>query len=1119
MTDLFAPPPSAGTSPADNELFAPPPAGANPPVQQASGGQSDALFAPPKPEELYTPPPSEETRLSADKPDADVYKEMENRSFFDKPALGAEYTTKSEIAQIAQKHGVDPAELEQLAPYFGTRLKDTSFFSPEEQKRAVGTLGSTALLNIPQKLYKKYRGGQMEKALDDLSDLASGRESYVSLIGGAAIPAVGVGGKAASIAGKAAAGAATGAVAGYSGSSNSNEGMGTVFGAGVGAAASALGGYIANKIPNKVEQDLANQVVEREGPRLDKGTEELLAKRASSEQDIKDIYQGSKQLDQDAANRIVNEQLDPELIKLILDPSTEEGKLIRQTLSKSDPNITDFDNAIKQKLADDIVINRAKGFAEELTKERPKTLKDAQDAIASYANREGEEAANNRYDLYKQEQTGLDYIKQSAIRGGRGDNFVDRALNFISDAQFVFRDIDHTFGTSTENIQRDLANSYNKMSFPRNEAREQLGKIFNNNKDIDQVITDTDKLYKALDTGNIDDLTPKEQSALASFKQFFNDGLDYVNNLVKSKDPNIAPLNIPKRDNYVPHMLVDTPELINRVNQKVDQIKDLTEKMFGHKIEDLAQLTPQEFRQLLTSGPMSDLITGLNTFDAKAINNAAVLSARVKDTFATRTGRLNLESKARAALERTGDIPEWMRETNLYKLADRWSTNTLNHLYLRKNMDILRSQSKRIRAAGGELESNYIDNMLGDLNGVRKGTMAEKTRQYGIDYQNKMDKLGEQANNPFSRGAVAVGKALPVMLDDLNKQIYPNLLGLSPRAVIMNATQTLAKTAPELGTRYGYLTLLKGAANAALNSKTIMAEIEKEGLIPAEFVAKYNGAVADGIRRSALYRIPSNMLNGMASAAMSIYSRMDAINRAIVVGTARTMAHDLSKGSGLAADSLKRFPLAIQKQVVNANSEQEVGKIIGNYLNATTQFNYNRASLSEFGRTMGPLFSTFTKWPSATFGDMVQEYRSKGLVKGSLRNAEKYVAPLLLFKAADYLIYGGDPDNMSDRQQLLLGKRGLAGSAPIDTVAGIAKGQFFTPPAVDAVVQALIVPAIQGSDTKTMNGLSSAIQNFTPGSGFVRFLTDDLPTLITGKRPQGENFIERTQSGIERLNK
>jgi hypothetical protein len=68
---------------------------------------------------------------------------------------------------------------------------------------------------------------------------------------------------------------------------------------------------------------------------------------------------------------------------------------------------------------------------------------------------------------------------------------------------------------------------------------------------------------------------------------------------------------------------------------------------------------------------------------------------------------------------------------------------------------------------------------------------------------------------------------------------------------------------------------------------------------------------------------------------------------------------------------------------------------------------------------------------------------------------------------------------------------------------------------MDAAVQSLLIPTLEGDTGKLVKGLNSTINNFAPGAGVTRFLTDDLVTFMTGERPEGSTFLERTGSGVE----
>lgn len=1055
-------------------------------------------------------------------PDYQNVQKTINRSFWDAPIVGTEETADKELEAIAQHHQVDPEALKQASTFMGAHREAGKSEVGGELESALGRgVGG----GLPQFLAKKaVDDPNFRNALDDVRELSNQKRSFAQGLAENLIP-VGAGAKVVkggiqaaekgitrALGTAAIKGAPVGAAYGLGGSREGEElesaKEGALVGAGLGTGAEALGRVVAKlgKVP-AAEQELAGRMIQRDAPNLDEGTERILTSRKESEQDIQEIFEGKKTLDDAAAKRIVEQHLDPETLEKYRSPSTEEGQIIREKVGNSPQDL-------ERQLAQDIVERRARDFAEELTGDRPKTLEEARSAIQEHASRQGQEATENRYKLFQQEQAAKDYIAAESVRGGRDENFGNKALNFISDAQFVLRDIDQKMGTSTEAVHRQLNSDYNRMSFARQEIRGQLNDIFHANKAVDPVITDSDKIYQALDTGNIGALSSNEQKAAMSFRKLFDDSLQYVNELVRAKDPTISPLSIPKRENYVPHLLKSSPELVAAVEKKVQQLEQAAGK-------PLQSLDPREFKAVMNTPEGQELLQGMKIFDAKQIKGGKELAARIQDTFESRSGRIRMDTEARAALERSGDIPLFMRETNLYRLADRWSTNTLRHLYLRKTTDELGSIARRLEKAGATLESKYIEHLLQDINGIRKGTMAELTRQVNTKWVTALEHAADRATTPASKAVLTAAKVLPELVSDLGRQIYPNLLGLNPKAMIQNAMQPFLKTAPELGTKYGPGVVLRATLHALGNLPSQIERVNRMGLAPAEFTAKYRQAVSDGIRRNSLYAIPSQTLDKLGNASLFLYSKLDTLNRAITLSVSDIMAHDLAAGNKWAQQSLKKFPDALQRQIAGAESQREVGALLSQHLNASTQYNYNRASMSEFGRTMGPLFSIFSKWPTATAGEIVQEFRSGGALKGSLRNAEKYLVPLMMLKVADSAMSGGEgaKEGFSDRQKKLFGGTGLAQAAPLGSLEGMLKGDFFTPPAIDALMKGVIGPAMSGDPDKFQKGLANSIQQWTPGSVYVRFLTDDLVTYLTGRRPEGADFIERTGEGIRQLSR
>lgn len=1237
----------------------------------------------PAPDISRLPPPEGDTPGKEFGP-SKVEHEVENRSFLDKPGNIADPTTEKEVEEIAARHGVDAHELRRLAPYFGARMGGTPYMGEDELKRAAGGLGQFAF-GVPQKLYKKAQTPEMERALDELQNLAQGRQSWLQFGTEIAAP-VGPLGAASKSVGKAVAkGAAVGAVAGAAGSGADRELEGAATGVVLGGAISGVAQRLLGRgngprgpqveLPTgslPTESKFVADVLERDRPEIEKGTQEILAARKASNTDIEAAITGGLDIDEQVADRIVREQVGEETLQRLADESSEAGRIYSENLGQyttkksgietelaqvedafrmtreslvtatEDPlhvrgeldkvsnrmarerktldklldqqSVTEvalkgrrssesraplekrleriraeqFERAqtlqglvddfgtvetrlqeaisagkaqdklvplskdlqvqrsrlqaalekleaptpveptsvVKIRMAQDIVRDKARDFAKFLDGgDLPRNLEDAQEIIGKYARGQGGiEAVQKKWQVFLGQEAGLDYVVGKHItQAGREGAFGTKAANYLSDAQFVIRDIDDKAGTTLEPLHRELNELGNRRSFVVNEFRKQLGEIYKANRSIDNSLITGNPVYGALDTGNIAGLSDQELRAYHGFRDYFRSGLEFVNGKVKDKDPGITPLSIEARENYVPHIFKNTEDLVLAVEQKLRETG-----------VNVASLDKASFKELTAQeGPLKDILQLMSVLDSRGISSGAELVSRVKDTFQTREGRAKLETLARAALERKDVIPLWARETNLYKLADSWIGNTTRHLYLRNTIDRMAAQVRVLEKAGAEVEARYVRNLLADLQGIRKGTAAEATLNARIGYQKSIDKLSGGRKDPVTLAAAAVAKAIPEVLSDLTKQIYPNLLGLSPRALIMNATQTFAKTIPELGQDpYSYALALRGAVRVAKNLKAAGQKVSDWGLAPAEFVAKYRRTTADGIRRSSLYAIPNQVLTKMGDLTMIPYTKMDMANRALVLSMAEMLAYDLAGGSAAAQKALRRLPATVRSQVSKAGSEEEVARILASHLNASTQYHYNRASMSEWGRVGGPLLSTFSKWPTATAGEILQEYREKGAVRGSTRLAGKFVAPYILFQAADYLIsQTGDAEGiegipvirqkekLSDRQQKFFGKGGLSQAAPIGALEGILSGDFFTPPVVDAILSGTLVPLMKGDDKKMQKGLSSTIQNFTPGSVYVRFLTDDLVTLLSGERPEGGDFLERSEEGLRRIRK
>lgn len=1031
-----------------------------------------------------------------------------------------------DFQRIGSKYGVDPSTLKQVAPYYGvqTQPKTLGEAVSTGAKAAAGFAGQAAL-GIPQFVYKKLQDEPTRKALDELRDIGRKQTGYIQTAAEMVSAPAGLVGKTGGALARVGEAAGLGGVYGLTGSKEGEEtkaaATGAALGGALGVGAESIGALLAKKYkPNQLEEQLFENQSASKKFDLEKGINDIADRTKDSEKMMEEIGFGGKDtLSRPEVDTLVKQQIGDESLAKYLDPATEEGVLIRKRMEG--PKTAE---AIKEQLANDIIENRARGFAEDITGTRPKDAPQAFQDIEEYASRQGTEAVRNKYKDFLRLEQAEKHINESGIRATDDPNFFGKSMNFMSDNQFVFRHLDDKYGTRLEDTIRALNKDYNRSTFALREFRNGYDDVFRKARanGTDKEVVNTTKIYDALDKGDVSKLSPQELETAKGFKQYFDNILDYVNGLVKEKDPRIAPLSIPKRENYVPKMLKSTPDLIGALESKLELATDEISAKVGRQINDLAQLNSQEYKALVGTQSGSELLKALGILDNNVPKSGAELSSALKEMMYSRDGNIALESAARAAMERKGEIPDFMVEKNLYKLARRYTDNTLRHLYLRNGIDKLRYQAKALHKAGADVEAKYTENLIKDILGVRKGTANEAVLQGKVKLTRTLDKLIDTYGKDSTKGAMLTfAKGIPEWLQFVTRQIYPNVLGyFNVRAAIQNATSGITKLAPELGTKYGMATVLRGGIHAVGNWSRLLEKVKSSGAMPAEFTRKGEQAIAEGIARSSLFQLPKEVLEGAGKAGMIMFEKTEQFNRALTMGTAEVMARDIARGSNLALGSLSKFPLSIRQAVLKNRSNPEVtGEILGKYLNDVTQYNYNKISMSEFGRTMGPFFSTFSKWPTATAGDVIHEMRDKGLLKSIPRNFEKYVAPWILLQAIDYAIgeRRGDKDSLSDVQKKLVGSNGLSQSAPLGSLGAIAKGEIFTPPAVDAIMQSVFVPIMEGDTAKLEKGVGSAVNNFTPFAGLIRFITDDLVTYVTGERPEGSNFLERTKEGAERI--
>jgi hypothetical protein len=1056
---------------------------------------------------------------------ADVVSAEPSAPEIQKPSGIDNMLTQEDINKVAARYGVSAEELRSLAPYYGAKVQPTGLGEGLEigLKSAAGLVGRTAGLGIPQFAYKKFQDPKYRQALDELQDIADTQRTALETATELVAPA-GLGG-AATAAGRLAKAATMGGIIGTTGSREGQElsgaATGAVIGGGLGAAAEGLGYVLGKMGASKVEKELAAQPdIRRE---ISAKTEEIAANTSKSESIIRNKGLTGEALTDAEAETLLREQKNPELFSQLKNQYDDTVEAIRlNPAEKATPSFAEF----VQPQVNDVIESRAVEFAEDLLGKRPKSYEEALKEIKQYTSREGTQAVAQRYDEFLSTAQTTRAIKELGATALDTPGAFGNALNWLSDSQFVLRGLDRKYPTSLESTLSELNGAINRSSFPAIDFRQKVENIFRTAKKLgtDEGIVNTTKVYNALDTGNMAGLSAAEKQTAEMFKKYFTDVRDFVNKGVTKTDANVAPMAIPRRENYVPHQLLKIDKLVPAVESKVKEVESAIGK-------PLRTLTSAEYDVLKNSAQGKDLVKAVSMFSEVPITSGPELDKALNKMLYTRSGNIAMQTKASAAMQRNEVMPDFIKEKNLYILARNYADNVLKHAYLRKSVDKLNYQAKILDKLEATSEAEYVRNIARDLMGIRINTAAEATMQAKIALARNLDKIIERTDNPVAKASLQLIKAIPELGEQATRQIYDNTLGyFSLRAPLQNLTQTFTKTAPALGTRYGYTTVMRAAYQLNKNIRTELPRLlEKSkalGNVPAEFSRAGEAAIAEGVRRTALYRMPADSLAAAGKVGMVLFSKAEELNRALVTGIAEVMAKDIAAGSPVALRSLKRnFPPYIQEAVLR--SPKDADKILAKHLNDTTMFNYNRASMSEFGRTMGPLFSAFSKWPTAQLGEAVEILRSKGAVRGGADIGARLLVPLALLQAVDATlgeqnVMNPEGPGLSDRQKKLLGSAGISQSAPAGALKGIAAGEIFTPPVLDAFMATLVKPVQTGEDVEgIINGMSrgagKAAMTFLPGAGALRLIFDDLVTYVTGERPEGTSPVDRVVEGARRI--
>lgn len=1032
--------------------------------------------------------------------------------------------SKDELLRIAKTYNVPFEELDSRLEFLGL---NPNYRGIDRTKATLGTLGRTIGGNIPQFIERKIQDESLQKAVGDLQRLAGERRSTLAAgaeMAGQLLGPAGTSATLAKTAGKTAlsvgTAAATGGFTGAAAMEEGEETFGAVLGAGLGVlpvlAKGAKAGAeatadLVRKIKGDVEKGLGKNVDEvirkarAEAAPVFKAREKIVATGVADDADY--VVLGERV----AGKKSVNIDLSK------MTPEEKQAKLIELGKIDADHKIlkTAQELGWEGKVSSVPRMVQAKAVAKptgkfEKTVESAKAFLDAK-----------REAPGGVDEIMKafQRSTDKDIVNnlmKKSFATDPGQRFAKMAGIFesIIDGKYVARGIDRRLGSNVEGVIQNMDTQTNKLTYILAATHSQV-------KDLASQIQKS-----GLDTANfrqyienpalLKELSQEQQDAVTAVRNFFDTQLETVNKLAPETG-----LTLTKRENYFPHI---TPSLVETIGRIKNRAAELAQKT-GVDFLNQSNITDEMFKKLKEADP--DFIKALQ------INNNTII--KTPDDFILQyklavtpgaTKKPAQMTEASASFMRADSMPDFLLENGFETAALNWVQNTYRHLLVKDSLAELQRYRDLARVAKDERAATYLDGLLDDLTGLRRGTPASELRRMTTAMQVWADEGAKTSTNILQKGFYTAVRDMPELFYTSLNMAYPNFLGFSPRAVLMNLSQIGTMTIPELGlagSKYvlpatknilsvlvnGQTIVLKNPSVAADLGKTVGETVkvrslthvlENEGFIGKQYSQELITALLGNAQKSLPTKAYETIANKYSNVAMAMFSGTEILNRGMVVEMGKGIAKDLLQKDAGMLKWLDRVQGAQKREMwrlIEAGKEAELERAVQDYLLSKTILNYTRQSMSNFGRIMGPMFSMFTKWPSSVTGEVVEQYAVNGFNRGTLELGKRYFAPLAVLVGATAIIDEVAPD--SAIKDKLFGKAGMTSWAPVTSLNAIVGGEFLKSPAADIVTslgQVVTNPDASG----LVRAANDAAMTFVPGMSILKLALEDIPTYVTGEK-------------------
>lgn len=1025
--------------------------------------------------------------------------------------LASQSVTEEELQDIAQRTGTDANRLREFVPYFGVLAeKDQSFGAA--LKAIAGHAGKMAF-GIPQKLMKMSEDDKYEHALDILGALAGQKQSYfldvADIVGGPAA----VSGRAlkafapaakplVKTAATIAEGTGIGAVAGAAQSEKGQELKGAVQGGITGGVISSVPvAYRAIKgatkwSNNKIQEGLNN--IRENSANIEAGYQQALPERAAELEGLKAASKANiKSFDefkQSADPLTISKLISPEARKAALTEGSNENQLLKDVLSRGGESDLELSALPDNEIDNALAYLKIKSLSKELKRTFGSTLRELQATRPNDIPKLIDELDKTKFALQAVSGKGFEKSFNPLERIGY------KIMAYISDSKPYLQVLDDRYGTNFELIADNASKKMNLVygGGVRKWAPE-IQEIANLSKDSKE----WGRIVQEVESGSPE--SPEAQKV----SEFFNNVLTDAN----EQGANIQRL---KGKGYFPKIRKGPVEYIRSYRDEANRLQqDLNidfSELTDESINKLAEEHP-DFKSFLNETlRVTDLQkpTALNFKQGFQILNGDIAKARQA---------LNLKAFALQQRSKT-ELPQWARELDPAKAAQRWVTNTYKFLALKDELAQLNAAEQIARKAKDNVAANYLKNLRLDWMGGRTDTLAswgqKQAERWKISMDTAVNKARQEGNEQAAR-MYEGAKDLPNLFLKGQNNVYINALGLSPKAAMQNLASFYTQNFPELGhaTSIYYTRRALPKLGQLLRKGELGEYVYSKGLIDKDWTGEAVDVLSGNLRKSLARQMSGKAADLYSQAAMAMFKGSELTSRAMTSLMAEDIAKDMFLYPELRNKLVMNMKSSAYRRALQGALEKRdaegVKNLLTSYLNSNNMYNYNKLNQAEFARSLGPLFSIFSKWPSMAVGTQMKDFLSgAGVTPAVVRNMRllyvPYATMYLADKVADVTV---KPLVGQEREEAIMGKKGLHGMMLTDaTPTGVfERGGILASPAVRA---ANAVAASIVSEEPFGNRFSRAskdlITTYVPVLPLAeRVITRDVPRILYNKPPIKNN--------------